>query len=420
MPGPSSDTYAAMQKLLTSCGILFIAAGCAAPDTEVAWTADVIPLETPAPEGSGEPFLSTSGDAVFLSWLQESGGGGHDLMFSRLAGGVWTEPGLIAHRARFFVNWADFPSVVPDASGRLWAHWLERGDAGGYDYGIRVVRSDDAGVSWSDPWTPHQDGTPTEHGFVSVLPMGDGIGLSWLDGRKFADVPEGSDAPKEMTVRFRTMDGAGIPGPEELLDPRSCDCCQTDAALAAEGPVVVYRDRSEDEIRDIYITRRTGGAWTEGRPVHRDGWNIAGCPVNGPAVAARGSLVVVAWFTAAGDEPRAKVAFSRDGGATFGDPLRVDGGNPAGRVDLALEPDGSAVVSWLERTGGEGAEVRLRRVTEDGGASASVTVAASSAGRASGFPRLVRTGAGDFIVAWTDIRSDRARVRVARVEAPAS
>jgi hypothetical protein len=409
-----------MQKLLTSCGILFIVAACAAPDAEVVWDADVAPLATPAPEGSGEPFLSTAGDAVYLSWLQESAGGGHDLMLSSLAGDTWTEPRRIAHGERFFVNWADFPSVVPDASGRLWAHWLERGDAGGYDYGIRVAHSDDAGMSWSRPWTPHEDGTPTEHGFVSILPLEEGIGLSWLDGRQFVAAEDGSAPSREMTVRFRTVDGDGTPGPEELLDARGCDCCQTDAALTDLGPVVVYRDRSEDEIRDIYITRRSGGSWTAGVPVHRDGWNIAGCPVNGPAVAAQGRLVAVAWFTAAGDQPKVKVAFSEDGGATFGPPVHVDDGNPAGRVDLALQRDGSAVVSWLERTGGEGAAVRLRRVTLGGSASSAVTVATSSSGRASGFPRMVRTAAGDLIMAWTDVRSDRAEIRVARVEVPVS
>ena len=244
--------------------------------------------------------------------------------------------------------------------------------------------------------------------------------MSWLDGRQFAAAADGTPGTREMTVRFRSVGGDGMPGPEQLLDNRSCDCCQTDAALAQAGPVVVYRDRTEDEIRDIYITRWTDDGWTEGEPVHSDGWHIAGCPVNGPAVGARGSSVAVAWFTAAGDQPRVKVAFSSDGGASFDEPVQLDGGDPAGRVDLILEKDGSALVSWLERTGGEGAEVRIRRVKEDGSLSSPFTVAASSSGRASGFPRMVQRGGGDLIMAWTDILSDEARVRVARVEIPGS
>ena len=68
--------------------------------------------------------------------------------------------------------------------------------------------------------------------------------------------------------------------------------------MTAEGPVVVYRDRSEaeKEIRDISIVRLKGKKWSAPRPVFQDGWRLNGCPVNGPAVAAAGRRVAVAWF----------------------------------------------------------------------------------------------------------------------------
>jgi hypothetical protein len=186
--------------------------------------------------------------------------------------------------------------------------------------------------------------------------------------------------------------------------------------MTAQGPVVVYRDRTQDEIRDIYITRMVDGAWTEGRAVADDGWHIAGCPVNGPAVVADGQTVVVAWFAAPEDVARVKVAFSTDGGATFGTPVVVDDGNPRGRVDLVLSNVGSAIVSWLETGDGSGAEVRLRRVFGDGTASVSATVTTSSAERASGFPQLIQHPDGSLMMAWTDVGNEDARVRVARVE----
>jgi hypothetical protein len=186
--------------------------------------------------------------------------------------------------------------------------------------------------------------------------------------------------------------------------------------MASAGPVVVYRDRTEDEIRDIYIARMVDGAWTEGRAVSDDGWHIAGCPVNGPAVVADGQNVVVAWFTAPEDVARVKVAFSNDGGVTFGTPVVVDDGNPMGRVDLVLTEDGEAIVSWLETGDGSGAEVKLRRVSGDGTASGSASVTTSSAERASGFPQLIQHSDGSLMMAWTDVGSEDARVRVARVE----
>ena len=404
-----------MRKRLTSALIVGLAAACSA-DTPDAPRVAFQEIPSPAGEGSGEPFLSSFGDIVYMSWLEPAASGGHDLRFSRLESEGWVAPLEVATSEGFFVNWADFPSITPAPDGTLWAHWLERGDAGGYDYGVRVAHSIDGGVTWSVALTPHEDGTPTEHGFVSVFPSGDGIGVAWLDGRRYAAGPDGMPPTQEMTLRFRRVGTAGMTDPETLLDGRVCDCCQTDAALTSAGPVLVYRDRSAEEIRDIYATRWDGSAWTEGAPVHADGWEIGGCPVNGPAVAARGDRVVVAWFTAAGDVPRVRVAFSEDAGATFGPAVEVDDGSPAGRVDVLMSENGSALVSWIERTGGEGAEVRLREVTPQGGAGESVTITTASAERASGFPRMVETAGGRLIVAWTDVSGGTTRVRVTAVD----
>ena len=150
--------------------------------------------------------------------------------------------------------------------------------------------------------------------------------------------------------------------------------------------------------------------------VHDDGWEIAGCPVNGPAITASGEEVAVAWFTGAGDVPRTNLAFSKDGGASFGAPIVIDDGSPLGRVDLLKAGDGSVVVVWLEGTGGEGAEVRLRRVTPDGDVTESVAVSTTSAERPSGFPRLAQTGDGALLLAWTDVSGGEPQVRVTKLQ----
>ena len=386
---------------------------CAADAPPVVLVVDEV--ESPAGVGSGQPYLSSAGGTAYMSWLEAVDGGVHALRFARYRGGSWSESAVITESERFFVNWADFPSISADPTGDLWAHWLERGPAGGYDYGIRVVRSDDGGASWSEPWTPHEDGTATEHGFVSAAPVGEHLGFLWLDGRRYASAPSGALPTDEMALYFRAAGAEGPVGPETLIDARVCDCCQTDMAVTDDGFVAVYRDRSPEEIRDIRIIPFRDGAWGEGSVVHEDGWKTGACPVNGPAVAARGELVAVAWFTAAGDVPRVKVAFSDDGGERFDDAVTVDGGNPAGRVDVVMLDDGAAVVAWLERTGGEFAEVRVRRVEADGRAGRPVSVSRSSGERASGFPRMTRTDGGAVLVAWTDVTELAPRVRVALV-----
>jgi hypothetical protein len=220
---------------------------------------------------------------------------------------------------------------------------------------------------------------------------------------------------RESTLRFATAGPAGVAG-ETVVDDLACDCCQTSAAMTSAGPVVVYRDRSAGEIRDISIIRYVNGGWTAPAPVHQDGWEIAGCPVNGPMVNCAGAAAAVAWFTGADDVPRVNVAFSEDAGATFGDAIQLDDGSPSGRVALQLVAPGEAVVSWLERTG-EGAEVRVRRVRADGSTSASTTVAASAATNASGFPRMALVG-DRLVFAWTDTTGEAPRVRTAIVQLP--
>lgn len=360
---------------------------------------------SPAAPGSGEPNLTTDADGgVYLSWLEPSEAG-HALRFARLGADGWGAPRTIIDRPDLFVNWADFPSLAVFGDGVIAAHWLEKSGPGTYSYDVRMALSRDGGSTWSDDVVPHRDGVEAEHGFVSLVPLDGDVAVLWLDGRATVD-------GDPMTLRFTTVAADGSLGPESRVDASVCDCCQTTMARTADGLVAAYRDRTADEVRDIYVTRRVNGEWSEGRPVHRDGWVIDACPVNGPSLATQGDTVVVAWFTAAregegdgqsrdgspGGPGRVLAAFSTDGGATFGAPVRVDDGDPMGRV-AALPPQrGGTLVSWLERTG-SGAEVRVRRV-EPGRVGPAYTVTGAAAQRATGFPRMVRTG-DRVVFAWT-------------------
>jgi hypothetical protein len=395
-------------------------AGCGGSDDEsppAESPAKVSVLPSPAAPGSGEPNLSVGPDGrVYLSWIEPGPDSTHALRFSTLEGDAWSAPRTIAQGGDWFVNWADFPSLTPMANGRMAAHWLQKSGGGKYAYDVRVAVSGDGGATWSQGVVPHRDGTASEHGFVSMWPAGDSLALVWLDGRKYGASEDEHDAKNEMTLQYTTVAHDGRPAPERELDGRVCDCCQTGAAVTASGPIVVYRDRSPDEIRDIYYTRRVNGAWTPGRPVHADGWKIDACPVNGPQAAADGNRVAVAWYTAARDSQKVLVAFSNDAGATFGPPVRVDGGNPEGRVDVLMLDGGGALVSWMERGAEKGAEVRVRRVEANGRVGTPRVVASSTATRSSGFPRMVRAG-NDLVMAWT-AAGEPSTVNAARMPLP--
>lgn len=370
-------------------------------------------IDSPTGPGAAESNLAIGPDGrVYLSWLEPAPDSAMALRFASYDGTRWSATRTIRQSRDLMVNWADFPSMAVQSNGRLAVHWLQRHGNSAYQYDVRIAQSTDAGVTWKEPIAPHADRSSTEKGFVTLWPEGNGFGAVWLDGRK-AD--KAGKAPKQEMMVFATTIGApGTPVKETLLDGRACDCCQTTAAMTADGPIVAYRDRTENEIRDIYVTRRMKGVWTEPKAVHNDGWEVNFCPVNGPFVAAQGERVALAWFTSAKETPRVKVAFSSDAGATFSAPIIVDEGSPAGRVAAVLLPDGSALVSWIERTGGDVASVKVRRVREKEGASAPMIVASSSAARASGFPRMALAGEHIYF-AWT-VPGRPSVVKVARAE----
>ena len=327
-----------------------------------------------------------------LTWVEPTATG-HALRLSRWTGDGWSPADIRAEGADWFVNWADTPGVVPRSDGLMLAHTLVmHPDGGVYAYDIGVEMPDGTGALLNT------DGVAAEHGFVSGVALADGrTALVWLDGREQGGGHgHGGGA---MTLRTATLAADGTRSGETVLDERTCDCCPTTAVATPSGLVVAYRDRSEDEIRDIAVVRQVDGAWTAPTIPHADGWRIEGCPVNGPALAASGDRVALAWFTG-GDATRVWLAVSEDAGATWGERVRIDGGAPIGRVGVSMLADGSATVSWLEGVG-EAAELRVRRVGSDGSLRPAVTVATVDSGRASGVPQIVALG-DQTLVAWTD------------------
>ena len=176
---------------------------------------------------------------------------------------------------------------------------------------------------------------------------------------------------------------------------------------AAGTTFVAYRDRSEDEIRDIFAVRRVDGAWAEPTRITEDNWQISACPVNGPAIGSREDNLAVAWFTAADDTPRVQMAFSTDDGITFDPPIRVDEGSPTGRVGVVMEDDDRAIVMWIESgTGDSDAGIMLRRVHRDGTISNPTIIARTSTSRASGYPRMALLEK-KLVFLWTQTGDDR-------------
>ena len=367
-------------------------------------------LPSPAGANSSEPQLTAQGDRVILSWLEVSGERA-TLKFAERTASGWSNAQTVASGTHFFVNSFDVPSVRALADGTLVAHWEERLGADEDSDASKVMLSwsKDQGRTWSRPVSPHHDGTNTEHGFVSLFQApGAGLGLVWIDGRATNPETESGD----MSLRASVYDPAGKQLRETVVVPRVCECCSTAAAETSDGVIVAFRNRSAMEVRDIYVTRFAEGRWSAPVNVHADGWMIDACPINGPAVAAKGRDVAVAWFMAKNDQGRAFVAFSHDAGRTFGAPVRVDDAGSLGRLGVQLLDDGSAAVIWIEKSS-QRSQFRVRIVNPAGTRSAPVTIADTEGSR---YPRIARDR-DELLFSWVDTDKG-SQLRTARAAVP--
>jgi hypothetical protein len=383
--------------IVVTATLIATAVACG-PSTPAEWTITPQRLESPAGANSSEPQLSVSDKGVLLSWIERLGTT-TTLKFAERTASGWTTPIAAASGPGWFLSYADVPSVQRMANGTLVAQFLPTTNNLTEAYDLLISYSKDEGKTWATPFMPHHDGTQTQHGFASMVDMPNGgLGLVWLDGRN-SEFKDNDPASGTMTMRFASFDSNWKQTADVEVDHRVCECCQTTAVATADGVLTAFRDRDEQEVRDIGVSRLESGTWTPTTLVSKDNWMIDACPVNGPVLSARGRDVAAAWFTVKDDQGLANVAFSSDAGRTWSAPIRVDDAGSLGRVDVDLLEDGSALVTWVEYAEGA-SDFKVRRVDKAGVKSPALAVAPVSGGRASGFPKVARRG-NELIFAWS-------------------
>ncbi len=369
---------------------------------------------SPAGSSSSLPFLFSNDDTTLLSWVEKVGDSLTELKYAELLNDKWQEPKLIHQGTDWFVNWADFPAIAEN-KGSLISHVLKKSTVGTYSYDVKLNLLQAGQTEWKTDVPLHTDGTPTEHGFVSVLPYKDGFFMTWLDGRNTEEDADGNRGA--MTLRAAEVSVTGEIRNEIELDTRICDCCQTTAAITTNGPVVMYRNRSEEEVRDMSIVRLQNGSWTAPKMVYDDNWKIKGCPVNGPKAAVLKNTLAMAWFTAATNKPKVKLVFSSDGGASFDMPIVVSKANAMGRVDVLLLNEDEAIISWMEAHDKK-AQLKIVKVTQDGTLGKEQVIAELDASRKTGFPQIEKVG-NKIYFAWTDYSTNESQIKTAVISTDA-
>ena len=400
--------------LLVTISLMFGCKEAAKPTAAEVEVKVVEELTSPAKESSALPHLMSNKDVALLSWVETSGDTLATMKYSELVDGKWQSSKNILTGTDWFVNWADYP-MITENNGSLWSHVLKKSTAGTYSYDIKMNVKPKGATEWKTDLPLHTDGTPTEHGFVSIVPYNDHFFVNWLDGRNTEENEAGERGA--MSLRAGVVSVTGEMLEEYELDARTCDCCQTTSVITDNGPIVIYRDRSADEIRDISIVRQVAGKWTAPKAIHEDDWQIKGCPVNGPKVDALGNNVVVAWFTGAENAPKVQVSFSSDGGEVFTAPIVIAEGIIMGRVDVLWTDEDNAVVSWMEAND-KSALFKAMIVRKDGTTSQQQVITKMADSRKSGFPQMEMVEETLYF-AWTEQVAAVTQVRTAKMSVDA-
>ena len=365
------------------------------------------------PYNSSESFLFSTDKDLLISWTEQVLDSNF-LYITKLENDSWTNKRLITKGTDWFVNWADFPSIsLNEVSGSIFSFHLQKSSEETFSYDVNYhINSKE---TWNDMNKIHNDNTFSEHGFVSSIPYKDGFMVSWLDGRNTYGVGDHGHAKGAMTIRSAVLDSNGNIVSQNVIDKMVCECCQTSMAISGGIPIVVYRNRSDGEIRDIYFSRYIDSNWSDPEPVHDDGWEINGCPVNGPNVDSYGDNVVVSWFSASNGRPKVNLKFSTDNGRTFGDKILIDEveNSPLGRVDIEFISETEAMISWLSSLDGKG-KLLIRKIKTNGDIGPIKVVEEVSTERSTGFPQIEEFN-DDVYISWTDNSESGKKVRVTKI-----
>ena len=335
-------------------------------------------------------------DKLYHTWIEREGDSLDVLKYAILEQYDWSKPHEIVSGTDWFVNWADFPTLAVFAGSELnlLASYLQKNPRGKtYDYDIKLASSNSNGERFKLIDSLHST-IPGEHGFVSMQSFSYNKNLLvWLDGSNMKG-EEGDtssdhhDHGGSMQLMAAFVDINGRITDRTVLDDMTCECCQTDIAMTPKGPVVVYRNKGTDHVRDIYLTRYNAGKWSMPRPIHQDNWVIHGCPVNGPAISSLGNKVAVVWYTAVRDNPSIYFSISENAADSFSNPIKLNTKFTDGRLDICWLSKDILAISYLDKLEktADRAQIHITLFDGSGTAIADHIITETSSKRKSGFP----------------------------------
>jgi hypothetical protein len=291
------------------------------------------------------------------------------------------------------------PKIAVGSKGEVYVSYTRK-LAKPYTGEIRFSRSTDGGRTFAAPITVNDDGLATGHRFdaLSVAPNGD-VHLVWIDKREGERAAE-SGVKYEGAALYEAVstDGGATFQKNRKLKDNVCECCRLAVAWDGATPVLFLRDLMDGGVRDHSLARIDDGKSPTFVRATDDGWEIAGCPHAGPALAAGDGVLHLAWFTGAGTHGSGTFyRRSTDDGRTFDEPMRLGGARGTGRPQV-LAAGRVVWVTWREAVDDETSAVFAVR-SDDAGATWSKPREVARTRGESDHPLLLARGEAGY-VSW--------------------
>ncbi len=369
---------------------------------------------------SQSPQLSAHGSVVVAAWValdpNSSGGADAFIAMSHNGGSGFGAPvrvNDVAGEVRASEQQVPRVAMHENTIAVVWTS--RRGNA----TEIRLAVSTDHGASFGASRRISPEGAPGTRGWASLtIDDDDRVRIAWLDTRVAAaeklravETPHAAGhtmsggTQQDLYVALVEPDGTQA---ERLASTNVCFCCKTAIAQTSAHTFIAFRDIYGDNMRDISVVHVGNAEITRSR-VSEDGWQIAGCPEDGPALVASTRGLDIVWPTAVSADALQRGVFTSSASLTgpFSPRTRLDSGHgTAIHPALATNRFGDLAATW--EVIGEGShriERRIRRGQQWG------PIEVVATGESVSSPAIVGAG-GRFVTAWTERFNGVTTVRV--------
>jgi hypothetical protein len=414
------------QILATLCTSIAFAAGPAAKlDRETA--AYRFESEPSQPLGKfGAPTrdpkltLRASGSVYLLTVSGPHSGSKLGVAISSDGGDSFAPPAVISRpEGKVSSHGENSPSFSFGNGIEVYALW-EESTAQGLGTNLLVARSPAFGHSWLPPVKITDKTKPSTNAFSSMTVASNGdIYAVWLDGRDREMGPPGTSSVylAKSTDRGKTFGG------NVAVAHGVCPCCRPTAIADARGTVhVSWRHVYPGNLRDMAVATSRDGGETFGQPVRvaHDKWKINGCPHAGASMVQKGNRLWMSWYSDGdGSNAGVRLAYSDDAAQSFSKPVLVSRGIlDANHPSLAFADDGRLLLAFQGRDpekndGWSPAGPYLIEISDAGHASAPIQVPGHKSSIS--YPTVAGGSLGRVFVAWTEKGKDgQQQIRLSR------